>query len=274
MDTRWRIQLLGGLRAARGDREITRFRTQKTGALLAYLAYHLDREHPREILIELFWPEAEINRGRQSLSQELYDLRRQLEPPGTPAGVVLLKDRAMVRLNPAAVTTDVAEFEAALGAAARVSADGGLPALRGAVDLYQGELLPGFYEDWVQQERQRLAERHFQAVCLLIAHLEAAGDLAAAIDRDFGSLGELKKKLKDTAVNHFASGWAWLVSRDGTLSVTDTHDAGTELVAGIKPLLVIDVWEHAYYLKYQNKRADYLKAFWNVVNWAEVAKNY
>lgn len=74
---------------------------------------------------------------------------------------------------------------------------------------------------------------------------EPKGDLLAAIDRDFGSLDELKKKLKETAVNHFASGWAWLVSRDGTLAVTDTHDAGTELVAGIKPLLVIDVWEHA-----------------------------
>src|SRR3546814_3117182 len=84
-----------------------------------------------------------------------------------------------------------------------------------------------------------------------------SGDLAAAIDRDFGSLDDLKKKLKETAVNHFASGWAWLVSRDGTLSVTDTHDAGTELVAGIKPLLVIDVWEHAYYIDRKNVRPDY-----------------
>src|SRR3546814_4527738 len=76
------------------------------------------------------------------------------------------------------------------------------------------------------------------------AKTEPTGDLLAAIERDFGSLDDLKKKLKETAVNHFASGWAWLVSRDGTLSVTDTHDAGTELVAGIKPLLVLDVWEH------------------------------
>src|SRR3546814_18760276 len=84
-----------------------------------------------------------------------------------------------------------------------------------------------------------------------------SGDLAAAIDRDFGSLDDLKKKLKDTAVNHFASGWAWLVSRDGALSVTDTHDAGTELTTGITPLLVIDVWEHAYYIDSKNVRPDY-----------------
>lgn len=101
------------------------------------------------------------------------------------------------------------------------------------------------------------------------------GDLAAAIDRDFGSLGELKKKLKETAINHFASGWAWLVSRDGTLSVTDTHDAGTELVAGIKPLLVVDVWEHAYYIDRKNVRPDYVNATVdNLLNWDFAAENF
>ena len=102
-----------------------------------------------------------------------------------------------------------------------------------------------------------------------------AGDLAAAIDRDFGSLDELKKKLKETAINHFASGWAWLVSRDGTLSVTDTHDAGTELVAGIKPLLVVDVWEHAYYIDRKNVRPDYVNATVdNLLNWDFAAENF
>lgn len=101
------------------------------------------------------------------------------------------------------------------------------------------------------------------------------GDLAAAIERDFGSLDELKKKLKETAINHFASGWAWLVSRDGTLSVTDTHDAGTELVAGIKPLLVVDVWEHAYYIDRKNVRPDYVNATVdNLLNWDFAAENF
>src|SRR3546814_18448186 len=80
-----------------------------------------------------------------------------------------------------------------------------------------------------------------------------SGDLAAAIDRDFGSLDDLKKKLKDTAVNDFASGWAWLVSRDGALSVTDTPDAGTDLTTGIPPLLVIAVWDNAYYIDRNNR---------------------
>jgi superoxide dismutase, Fe-Mn family len=101
------------------------------------------------------------------------------------------------------------------------------------------------------------------------------GDLADAIDRDFGSLDELKKKLKETAINHFASGWAWLVSRDGTLSVTDTHDAGTELVAGIKPLLVVDVWEHAYYIDRKNVRPDYVNATVDhLLNWDFAAENF
>ena len=101
-----------------------------------------------------------------------------------------------------------------------------------------------------------------------------AGDLAAAIDRDFGSLDDLKKKLKETAVNHFASGWAWMVAKDGKLSVTDTHDAGTELTAGIKPLLVIDVWEHAYYIDRKNLRPAYVDAVVDeLLNWDFAAEN-
>ena len=100
-------------------------------------------------------------------------------------------------------------------------------------------------------------------------------DLLAAIERDFGSLDDLKKKLKETAVNHFASGWAWLVSRDGKLSVTDTHDAGTELVAGIKPILVIDVWEHAYYIDRKNLRPAYVDAVVDeLLNWDFAAENF
>src|SRR5213592_4133891 len=103
MDTLWLIEMLGWLRAVQGDRVVSRFRTQKTGALLAYLAYHLHRSHPREALIELFWPEMALAAGRNNLSKALTSLRHQLELPGVPAGAVIVADNATVQLNPAAV---------------------------------------------------------------------------------------------------------------------------------------------------------------------------
>jgi hypothetical protein len=102
MDARWRIELLGRLRAVQGDRGLTRFRTQKTRCLLAYLAYDVQRSHPREELIEMLWPESDLDAGRGNLSTELHSLRRQLEPPGVPAGAVIVADRFAVQLNPAA----------------------------------------------------------------------------------------------------------------------------------------------------------------------------
>jgi Fe-Mn family superoxide dismutase len=99
-------------------------------------------------------------------------------------------------------------------------------------------------------------------------------DLLAAIERDFGSLDALKTKLKDAAVNHFASGWAWLVAKDGKLEVTDSHDAGTHAVDGAKPLVVIDVWEHAYYIDRKNVRPDYVNAVVEeLLNWDFAAEN-
>src|SRR5579871_4206343 len=119
MDRRCRIELLGWLRVELEERLITRFMTYKTGVLLAYLAFYRHRSHPREQLIEMLWPGCEPEAGRNSLSKALSSLRHQLEPPGIPAGAILLADRASVQLNPDATTTDVAEFEAALQAAAR-----------------------------------------------------------------------------------------------------------------------------------------------------------
>src|SRR5205823_10422689 len=150
MDALWRIELLGGLRATCDDRVVTRFQTQKTGAVLAYLAYYCQRSHPREVLIELLWPESEPRAGRNKLSLALSSLRHQLEPPGIPAGAVILAHRAAVQLNPAAVSTDVAQFEAVLLAAERVgSGVGRALRLTEAVELYHGELLPGYFEDGV-----------------------------------------------------------------------------------------------------------------------------
>src|SRR5437879_4107980 len=86
VDRPWRIELLGGLRAVRGDQVVDHFRTRKTADLLAYLAYFRERSHPREVLVELLWPECELQDGRHSLSMALSALRQQLEPPGIPDG--------------------------------------------------------------------------------------------------------------------------------------------------------------------------------------------
>jgi DNA-binding SARP family transcriptional activator len=182
MGAQWRIQLLGGLRATWQDREVTHFGTQKTAALLAYLAYHLDRTHPRSVLIGLLWPYDDEKGGRHSLSQSLYLLRQQMETSGTSPGTVLVADSHSLGLNPAAVTTDVQEFQAALAAADSArSAPDLMEHLRRAVALYRGELLPGHFEDWMLAEQIRLAEAYLSALTRLASVLADAGDLEGAI---------------------------------------------------------------------------------------------
>jgi Fe-Mn family superoxide dismutase len=101
-----------------------------------------------------------------------------------------------------------------------------------------------------------------------------SGQLAAEIERDFGTVEGVRKLLVDAAVAHFGSGWAWLVVDKRKLKVVTTHDAGSPLVAGQRPLLVIDVWEHAYYIDYRNRRPDYVKAVVdNLLNWEFAAQN-
>jgi superoxide dismutase, Fe-Mn family len=104
------------------------------------------------------------------------------------------------------------------------------------------------------------------------------GKLAESIDADFGSFDAFKEKFVLAATGRFGSGWAWLVEQDGKLLISSTPNQDNPLmdVAEVKgtPILGVDVWEHAYYLKYQNRRAEYLAAFWNVVNWQEVNKRY
>ena len=105
------------------------------------------------------------------------------------------------------------------------------------------------------------------------------GDLEAAINDAFGSLDKLKEKFNAAAATRFGSGWAWLiVGGDGKLQVTSTPNQDNPLmdVADVKgtPILGLDVWEHAYYLKYQNRRPDYISAFWNIINWEKVAANF
>jgi superoxide dismutase, Fe-Mn family len=103
---------------------------------------------------------------------------------------------------------------------------------------------------------------------------EPSGDLAAAVDDTFGSFAELKSLMNDTGVKRFGSGWSWLVW-DGTgLAVYSTANQDSPLMQSDVPLLGIDVWEHAYYLKYQNRRPEYLEAWWNVVNWSAVEQRF
>ncbi|MFH0851364.1 MAG: superoxide dismutase [Candidatus Peregrinibacteria bacterium] len=101
---------------------------------------------------------------------------------------------------------------------------------------------------------------------------EPSGDLAAALQKDFGSTDAFREKFEAAAMGQFGSGWAWLVASDGALEVLNLPNQDSPLSIGKTPLLCIDVWEHAYYLKYQNRRAEYVKAFWNVVNWPEVER--
>ncbi len=107
---------------------------------------------------------------------------------------------------------------------------------------------------------------------------QAGGDpkgvLAKAIDTDFGSFSNFKAEFEKAAMGRFGSGWAWLVVKGDKLAVVSTANRDNPLTDGMKPLAGIDVWEHAYYLKYQNRRAEYASAWWNVINWEAVANRY
>ncbi len=183
MNEPWSIQLFGGLRVRQSERVITRFRTQKTGGLLAYLAYHRQHSHARDVLGEIFWPDTTPEVGRHNLSHALSSLRSQLEPPGVPAGTVIIADRYSVELNPDAATTDVAEFEQALRSAAQArNTPEQLPLLMQALEKYTGALLPNYYEDWIAPEQERLAQRFQQAAAQAMALLERAGDLEGTLE--------------------------------------------------------------------------------------------
>ncbi len=182
----WSIQLFGELRAqaagASGARLITRGRTKKCELLFGYLAYHRQRAHAREHLVELFWPECEPRAGRNNLSKELAWLRDQLEPDDVPAGSVLVANNSFVRLNPDAVTTDVLAFLTALEAAERARSSERARYLSHAVKQYRGELFAGHYDDWVLEARQWLTEKYIRALRDLVELMKEGGDIAHAID--------------------------------------------------------------------------------------------
>jgi superoxide dismutase, Fe-Mn family len=103
---------------------------------------------------------------------------------------------------------------------------------------------------------------------------EPGGNLSAAIKSGFGDFAKFREQFSAAGVGRFGSGWAWLINTGGKLSITSTPNQDTPLMEGQKAIMGLDVWEHAYYLKYQNRRPDYITAWWNVVNWKEVEKRY
>ena len=103
---------------------------------------------------------------------------------------------------------------------------------------------------------------------------EPGGNLGNAIRSAFGDFAKFREQFTAAGVGRFGSGWAWLINNGGKLSITSTPNQDNPLMEGQRPILGVDVWEHAYYLKYQNRRPDYLAAWWNVVNWKEVEKRF
>ena len=109
---------------------------------------------------------------------------------------------------------------------------------------------------------------------LLKKDVEPNGEILEAINKKFGSFDEFKDKFKEAALTQFGSGWAWLVLSNTELEIVKTGNQDSPLSEGKTPILGIDVWEHAYYLKYQNKRPDYVDSFFNVINWEQVNENF
>jgi predicted ATPase/DNA-binding SARP family transcriptional activator len=184
----WNLQLLGGLVARSSERDVTRFRYHKAGSLLGYLAYfnHPNTPpHSRERLMEMLWPEVAPETGLKNLRNLLSALRPVLEPPGIPPGAVLCADRFSVRLDPAAFTCDVHQFEAAAKKASMPerNASERLALLEQAAELYQGALLPGYYEEWIGPESLRLSSLFLEVAAQLVPLLvqQERLDLALSI---------------------------------------------------------------------------------------------
>ncbi|HLJ53728.1 MAG TPA: tetratricopeptide repeat protein [Chthonomonadaceae bacterium] len=179
-----RIELLGGLRVHREDQVITRFRSKSGALLLAYLAFYHTQPHLRERMLDLLWPDSDVDAARNRLRVTLSSLRRQLEAPGSAgADAVLFTDRLHVGLRAEAIVTDVGQFETALEAALHSDTDNACTArLAEAASLYKGDLLPDSYADWITQERQRLAHVYRTALRRLVRACVRERDFERALE--------------------------------------------------------------------------------------------
>jgi predicted ATPase/DNA-binding SARP family transcriptional activator/TolA-binding protein len=177
-----RIQLLGGLRVVAESGELTRFRTQKTAALLGYLARYKRRSFTREQLADLLWPDSDAEHARHNLRMALSSLRKQLESLGETEGQLLQADRLQVRLDPSQFETDVEAFEHALAAAGRAAGRAAQTNwLARAAEAYGGPFLPEIGDEWAWNEQQRLADAYRSCLSRLADAYEAIGDLHGAI---------------------------------------------------------------------------------------------
>lgn len=179
MERAWVVELLGGLAACREGVRVERFRTRRVASLLAYLAFHQSASHPRESVAQVLWPEADDATARRNLRQALSSLRNVLEPVPWPAGSVLVTHHDRLQLRPETLTTDIALFESA-AEQGRIARDPDL--LRRALDLYKGDLLPGFFEDWVWSQRLRLEDLYLSSLRVL-----------AELEDTEGAIGPLRK---------------------------------------------------------------------------------
>ncbi len=179
----WRIELFGGIRATCGSRVVSHFESRKAVSLLAYLAYYRDRMHPREVLAEMLWPDEDPVATRDRLRQALAAIRRLLGPEGVSPGSILLADRSEVGLSPDTITTDVKQFVTSTESAARTDDPSlRLCHLRDAIDLYRGELMPGYYDAWIASERECLAEVMYECLNQAADLLETAGRVSEATE--------------------------------------------------------------------------------------------
>lgn len=179
---RWYVRMLSTLVATRAHWHVSHFRSQKTAELFAYLALRCDRTHTREQLCALLWPESPPSSARANLRQSLASLRRQFEPPGIEPGAVIVADRKSIGLNPETLTTDVRLFEAACALATQpLDVEPLHLVLQQVAQLYTDELLPGFLDDWVLAERERLSALFIRAAQHGVSRYLEAGYHYAAV---------------------------------------------------------------------------------------------
>lgn len=175
--------MLGGLAVVQGDRRISRFQTQKTGALLAYLALNAGKNHSREALAEMLWPDGDPIAIRNRLNQAISSLRRQLHPPELGPGTVLVTDHHSIGINSQTVSTDVEDFEREIRRAdGKEAHEDKVEILGAAVENYHGELLEGYYEEWVFSKRMHVADLYDKALHQLIRSHVALGSPDSAIE--------------------------------------------------------------------------------------------